>query len=421
MLTGFDHYNFYLSGSAKNGDTILTVTDFAVDMTGAVVLVGIEGNASALKKGDTVTLVNAAQGLTTAGISQATGMQGLSLLYDFALSFDPNNLYATVTQDGANPQVKAQLEGRIGSAAFVGQGAELVAGPGMLSALAAAQSAHSGPFTFGTMGGGTSRYNTGSHVDVDGFSLMAGFGWNVALDEGKNGKLLLGPFFEAGWGSYSTYNSFRDASSVKGNGDINYYGSGLMARYDTPYGFYIDSSLRGGRVEMDFDSGDIRNTITGEKANYESGAAYYGLHTALGYLWDITDPMTLDTYTRYLWTRQEGDSVSMAGERYRFDAVDSHRWITGARLLYDAPLESGAVLTPYIGAAFDYEFDSESTGTVNGRKIDSPDLKGATGSGELGFSFKPAATSALSFDLGAQGYTGKREGVSGSVQFKFEF
>jgi hypothetical protein len=34
---------------------------------------------------------------------------------------------------------------------------------------------------------------------------------------------------------------------------------------------------------------------------------------------------------------------------------------------------------------------------------------------------KPSAAIPLSFDLGVQGYVGKREGVTGSLQAKFEF
>jgi hypothetical protein len=44
-----------------------------------------------------------------------------------------------------------------------------------------------------------------------------------------------------------------------------------------------------------------------------------------------------------------------------------------------------------------------------------------TGMGELGLSLKPSKTLPLSFDLGVQGYVGKREGVTGSLQVKFEF
>jgi hypothetical protein len=41
--------------------------------------------------------------------------------------------------------------------------------------------------------------------------------------------------------------------------------------------------------------------------------------------------------------------------------------------------------------------------------------------GELGLTLKPSPTRPLSFDLGVQGYTGRREGVTGSVRMKWEF
>jgi hypothetical protein len=41
--------------------------------------------------------------------------------------------------------------------------------------------------------------------------------------------------------------------------------------------------------------------------------------------------------------------------------------------------------------------------------------------GELGFTLKPSATLPLFFDLGVQGYAGKREGLTGSLQAKWDF
>jgi hypothetical protein len=41
--------------------------------------------------------------------------------------------------------------------------------------------------------------------------------------------------------------------------------------------------------------------------------------------------------------------------------------------------------------------------------------------GEIGLSLKPSPALPLSFDLGLQGYTGKREGLTGSLQIKLEF
>ena len=48
-------------------------------------------------------------------------------------------------------------------------------------------------------------------------------------------------------------------------------------------------------------------------------------------------------------------------------------------------------------------------------------MTGGTGIGELGVSFKSCADSALSLDLGVQGYMGLREGITGTVQVRVEF
>ena len=63
--------------------------------------------------------------------------------------------------------------------------------------------------------GGWSRYNSGSHVDVSGASIIAGLAWKPEL---SNGRITFGPFFEAGWGSYNTDNSFSNAADVEGDG-----------------------------------------------------------------------------------------------------------------------------------------------------------------------------------------------------------
>ena len=48
-------------------------------------------------------------------------------------------------------------------------------------------------------------------------------------------------------------------------------------------------------------------------------------------------------------------------------------------------------------------------------------MRGGTGIGELGLTLTPSKTLPLFLDLGVQGYTGKREGVTGSLQIRFEF
>ena len=86
------------------------------------------------------------------------------------------------------------------------QGAEFVADEGMRSIRAAAKE---GSFTaFGAMAGGYNRYETGSHVDVEGFSLAVG-------TAGRINNLTLAGFVEAGWASSESHvaSTEADASS----------------------------------------------------------------------------------------------------------------------------------------------------------------------------------------------------------------
>jgi hypothetical protein len=48
-----------------------------------------------------------------------------------------------------------------------------------------------------------------------------------------------------------------------------------------------------------------------------------------------------------------------------------------------------------------------------------PQLKGSTGMAELGVNLQ--ASDGFSLDLAVQGYTGRREGVSGGVRFNYTF
>jgi hypothetical protein len=54
-------------------------------------------------------------------------------------------------------------------------------------------------------------------------------------------------------------------------------------------------------------------------------------------------------------------------------------------------------------------------------RIAAPSLHGSTGVGEVGLLLVPSQSIPLSFDLGIHGYLGKREGVMGSAQMKYEF
>jgi outer membrane autotransporter protein len=328
---------------------------------------------------------------------------------------------ATVTKAGLNEQTKSLSEGFISGLGLVTQGADMIAGQGMDSAVRAARAGLSGGYglaTFGTISGGSVRYNTGSHVDMHSVSLLAGLSKGFDLTPGH---LTLGAFFEYGNGSYDTHNSFSNAASVKGDGDMYYIGGGILGRMDFvntgPGHFYAEASGRAGGVHNEYDSSDLRDAF-GRKASYDSSSAYYGLHLGAGYVWNITDKASLDLYGKYFWTRQEGDSVRLStGDPVSFKNVDSQRLRFGSRFAYTV----NEYISPYVGAAYEHEFDGKARAATYGYSIDAPKLRGDTGVGELGFTLMPSASLPLSFDLGVQGYVGKREGVTGSLQIKYEF
>jgi len=105
------------------------------------------------------------------------------------------------------------------------------------------------------------------------------------------------------------------------------------------------------------------------------------------------------------------------GDLVRFSPANSHRLRVGPRFSY-ADTEC---VSPYAGAAFEYEFNGCARATVHGLPIATPSLRGGTGIGELGLMVKPSPTGPLSIDLGVQGYVGKRQGVTGALRVGLAF
>lgn len=419
-VENFAHYNFVLPAGFRGGDTLLTVTGTAtlVDDQSAPTAwstfeAHIAGGGAPLKPGDTAVLLSAAT-LHTGGsalTSTTRGRKGISLLYDFSITANESTdrITATVLASRLNPRVKALSEGRLAGLAFANRGADLIAGQG----LTAAQEAGTGRNAFAVVDGSWSRLHTGSHIDLVGASLLTGLAWNTQADSGAS---TFGVFFEAGRGTYDSYNSFAGFASVNGDGDTSYYGGGFLGRFDFASGPYVEVSARLGRVDTDFDSGDLRDGM-GNGASYDSGSLYYGAHTGLGYILKPFDGAALDLSVKYLWTRQEDDTVTVAGDPFHFDAVDSRRLRGGARLSH----AMSPACVPYLGAAYEHEFDAEAGADVYGYDIEAPDMRGGTGIGEVGLTFKPTEGSAFSADLGMQGYAGTREGAGGTLRLRWDF
>lgn len=410
---------------------LLRVTGDA-DVSGSACNVGLAGGTS-LASGSTLTLleVDPDKTLTANNLQRGNGIVqiGSTVAHDITadVNLDPttrrlNAVTAQVSPGRATDQSKALSEGFLGGLALNLQGADLVAGRGMDSAVRASSGTDDaerhGFAGFGALSGGSLRYNTGSHLDMNSLSLLTGLAWGIDL---APGRLTLGAFFEYGNGSYDTHNSFTNAASVDGDGNAYYLGGGILARMDFvnigPGRFYAEASGRAGKTHNEYDSSDLRD-VAGRKADYDSSSPYYGLHFGTGYVWNINDAATLDLYGKYFWTRQQGDSVGLStGEHLSFDDINSSRLRFGGRFAYIL----NEHVAPYIGAAWEHEFDGKARARTNGFDIDAPNLRGNTGIGELGLSLTPSADLPLTVDLGVQGYTGKREGVTGSLMVKWEF
>lgn len=435
-LRNFQNLYFFLPSTIAAGSTVLTVAD-AVDIstpatgpsTGATTVgVGIMGGGSpTLATGDSVTLIKSNTSLTAdAGLANTiSGMQGISTLYTFTLEPSADALVARVgeasnTSEGIR---KSPSEGQAAGVATLTQGGDLAGGQGMTSAQQAARAAGAGAAAqggwggFGSTSGGMSTYATGSHVDARGVSIMLGLAKRFGLD---GADLVAGPFFEAGVGSYDSYNDGPGGDdSIHAWGDSNYQGGGLLARLEATQGMlkglYGEVSTRAGSLHTTYRSDDLNPALG--RASYQTTSGYVGTHGGLGYVWELDETTDLDMYGKYFWTRTEGSSVTVLGDDLDFDAVDSQRLRAGARLSHD--LTSN--IRPYVGAAWDHEFAGSARSTVNGQSVAAPSLAGDTGVGEVGLVWKPVEDSGFSVDLGAQGYVGMRQGWSGALQLKYEF
>lgn len=299
---------------------------------------------------------------------------------------------------------KTLAEAQLGSVAFVTQGAEFVAYEGMRSIRAAAKE---GSFTaFGAMAGGYNRYETGSHVDVEGFSLAVG-------TAGRINNLTLAGFVEAGWASSESH-----VASTEADADHDYYGVGAAMRYDFQSPFYLDGAVRLGQISTEFDGSYGTGT-----AKYDADGLYATAHIGAGYVFDLTPDVKLDAYGRYLLSYVEGDDVTLesdAKERFSMDDTTTHAVRLGARL-------EGAFQTFdwYAGLAYEHVFDGKAEGELKfagaTAALDAPSLKGDSAIVDLGFTMKPEANGPWTIGVGLKGYAGDRRGGTGSVDVLYTF
>jgi len=414
FTNGSLHFNVPVN--VQDGNTLLTVTGKAI-IEGTTVFMSATSDLVNLDEGEKIELIYADQGIVgDLASNRAVAQQGL-FGYNFELLTEANSLYALRAGAAAlDTRSKALSEGHLAGIMLLNRGGNMVAGHGLTEVVRVGrlnrQSNRSN--FFAAMDAGTGRYKTGSHVDMDSVSLMAGAAVSA-------GNADFGAFLEYGNGSYDTYNKFANAAKVKGDGKTRYWGLGLLGRANIAESgsgtTYLEGSIRAGKTKNDFRA-DVVTTNVG-KERFNTSAGYVSLHGGAGYRWTLNETSALNLYGQFFHTREGGDSTRLknsANERVRFAAVTSNRIRLGGR--YEWTL---ANVTPYIGLAYEHEFDGKVKATVDGVRVDRPDMEGSSGILEGGVSIKPTASLPLTIDLGLQGYAGKQRGATGSLRIKYDF
>ncbi|CAD7289804.1 hypothetical protein LMG7974_01887 [Campylobacter majalis] len=445
-IANFEFINFILQPGLKASRTILSLEGTGkTDLSKTKIGVMMSGGINSLNLGDIVTLIDKINGEITPPKDMTNTLDdkartirtvsGVSKIFTFTLKAEGNTgtpqgstgsaatqpptqapgaekitkIIAQVSEVQDNPKQKNIAETSAMMGGMVNESGELAVSSGLKGAVSAAQTSGGETASFGSMGGQNVRLNSGSHVDVKGFSVIVG------ASKQANDMVTYGAFIETGIGNYDSYNNFGNAGSAKGDGKSKYLGTGLMAKFDLTNGYYTEASIRGGKIWSDYKSDDVN---PGVRAEFKSARIYWGGHLGFGKIFDIDDSQNIDAYTKLFLTRLNTDTISVIGEKIKFHNSNSIRARVGTR--YNK--EFNDTIKGYVGVAFEREFnsDAKSTNLTQNEKIKAPTLKGNTAIGELGMKvqtkYKP-----LTIDFNLQGLGGKREGVTGGVNFEFKF
>ena len=271
----------------------------------------------------------------------------------------------------------------------------------------ASNMAPDGTSTFASVGGGKDRYETGSHVDTRTWNAVVAVG---SKKETKKGSFEWGVFGEYGKGNYTLY----DNNGGKGDGNSHYAGGGVLAKWTNKHDVYTEASFRMGRM-----SDNASNMLVdglGNAYGYDVHANYYGAHVGLGKVFKVKGNRDLDVYGKFFYTKRDGVNFDAGGNHYKLDSVASNLLRVGAR--YGS---NDKKWNWYGGLAYEYEFDGQSKGTVDGIAIRSASIKGSSVRGELGMRMEATKTNPWKADISIYGYGGKHRGFGGSVSVAYMF
>ncbi len=395
----------------KNGETVLKITNGSKgNLTNTNINLNSIAGGSSIKAGDKMTFIASNTNLSdevnynindtfTAGVAlEGTGTTSVD--NEGNVSFTVNNLKTS-------SQAVSAAQTRAASAAFVNQGTDLISDS--LDTLS--RDDNYGVKTFAAVHGNRSKYDVADDIKINGWSTIVGVGNADKFDNGS--EFSWGVFYENGSGNYRTYNSFNN-EFFRGDGSMVYNGGGIAAMYENKNGVYTEGSLRAGMLKNELDN--AMHDVNGSYG-YETESAYYGAHIGVGKIISLSDSSDLDIYGKFFHTYTEGDSVTIAGDKFDFDSITSDRLRVGARITSNKENK----FSTYYGLAYEYEFNGDADMTAQGLRADTQSLQGSSVMAEVGFNYQPTPDSPWSFDLNMRGYAGERQGGSFNVQATYTF
>ena len=392
-------------------DTAVVDVSGTADFTGTSISASGTLAAAAgteVQNGDRMSFIKAGElkGVSAADVDIDKLQIGFATEAKVEMQDDGNSIDFVITgAQQANEQAGIIGESRTAAIAFVNQGSDI-----LNNAFGLMDDGKYGIKTFAAAHGNYSKYETGSHIRVNGWSMIAGVGNSDKLEDGT---FSWGVFFENGSGNYRTYNDYN-GYNLRGFGSAVYNGGGALARYRSNAGNYAEIGLRAGMLKN-----SLGNAVAdgyGVQGGYDEETSYYGAHLGVGHIFAVDENSNVDVYGKYFYNHHESEDLNILGDEVRFDSADSNRLRLGLRYNQN----DGNAFSHYYGLAWDYEFSGDANVTAAGFDTGNPSLKGSTAVIEAGIHYAPD-NSPWSIDLGLQGYGGQRDGFSGTMQLNYSF
>ena len=267
-----------------------------------------------------------------------------------------------------------------------------------------------GPFAAAKVG----KYD----LDVSGsadstvISGLLGYAFNVQDSE-------VGGFMEMGHGTYDTKTAEVGSlfGVAAGDGKHNYVGFGVYGNYATLVDWlHVTGYVKGGWLRSEF-----AVDLGGVDEDFDRTSNYWGAHLGVYGEFAVADKFKNRTFINYFYDGREGENYrSKGGVEYHLDALNLHRAQVGSVFEYAYT----STLRPYVALTYEYAFKADAKGKFTDQDgsmaLNAADLEGSTGIASMGWTYQNEAKS-FEFDIGLNGYVGKRQGVSAQAQAAWKF